>query len=714
MDSQAKIYVAGHSGLVGSALVRRLKESGYNNLILRTRQELDLLDQAAVRDFFEQVNPDFVFLAAAKVGGIMANKEQKADFIYENLAIQNNIIYNSYRVGVKKLLFLGSSCIYPKLAPQPLREECLMSDKLEETNDAYALAKIAGIKMCQSFNQQYGTNFISVMPANVYGPGDNFDLNTGHVFPVLIRRFYEAKLNHRPTVTLWGTGSAFREFLHVDDLADACLFLMNYYHGSEIINIGTSRDITIKELAEIIKQNIGYEGKIIWDVTKPDGTPRKLLDVTRLHNLGWRHRIELVEGLATTVDWFVKNQNQQQTQAIGRSVDYSIPLVGGMFLHEVETKQLLADFILRADYLSMRDQCLRFESEFAIKQGRKFAVLFNSGGSANLALTQSLKNLQLLKNGDNVGFSALTWPTNVMPIIQLGLRPVPLDCQPETLNVMSTNLKTRLETEPLKALFITNALGFVGDLENIKNICQERNILLLEDNCESLGTEIANNKAGNFGLASTFSFFVAHHMSTIEGGMVCTDDEQLADMLRIVRANGWDRNITEKAQVTWRQHFNINSNFEAKYIFYDLAFNLRPTEITGFLGSIQLKYLDDGIDLRSNNYFEVEKAIMTNPDFIILQHSHIKKLSPFALPFVCQSAMLRSKYLAIFSDAGIECRPMIAGNMQKQPFYRKYIDKYYEVPGVDILHNQGFYCGNYSELAVEDLEVIKGCLVKSD
>jgi GDPmannose 4,6-dehydratase len=308
MPKTAKIFVAGHKGLVGSALVRKLKDKGYNNLVLRTRAELDLLDQTAVKNFFEIEKPEFVFLAAAKVGGIMANKEHKADFIYENLLVQNNIIYNAYKSGVKKLLFLGSSCIYPKLAPQPLKEEYLMSDKLEETNDAYALAKIAGIKMCQSFNEQYGTNFISVMPTNLYGPNDRFDLQAGHVLPVLIRRFYEAKTNNQTSIVLWGTGQVYREFLHVDDLADACLWLMNNYHDSSIINIGTGVDLTIKELAETIKNLIGYQGTIVWDSSKPDGTPRKLLDVSKLNNLGWHHKIDLSRGLTETINWFIQNQ----------------------------------------------------------------------------------------------------------------------------------------------------------------------------------------------------------------------------------------------------------------------------------------------------------------------------------------------------------------------------------------------------------------------
>ena len=307
MGTKEKIFVAGHRGLVGSAIVKKLQQKGYTNLILKTHDQLDLLNQQAVADFFEAEKPEKVFLAAAKVGGILANKQQKADFIYKNLQIQNNVIYNCYKHKVNKLLFLGSSCIYPRNCAQPIKEEYLLTGPLEQTNDAYAIAKIAGITMCQSFNQQYKTNFISAMPTNLYGPNDNFDPETGHVLPALIRKFHEAKQTGAPAVILWGTGTVYREFLHVDDLADVLLFLMQSYNNSEIINVGTGTDITIKDLAETIKEITGYEGQITWDKTKPDGTPKKLLDVTKLNNLGWKAKTSLRDGIAQTYEWYKNN-----------------------------------------------------------------------------------------------------------------------------------------------------------------------------------------------------------------------------------------------------------------------------------------------------------------------------------------------------------------------------------------------------------------------
>ncbi len=389
-----------------------------------------------------------------------------------------------------------------------------------------------------------------------------------------------------------------------------------------------------------------------------------------------------------------------------------IPLMKNTFLNEYETKRALAEFILRTDRLSMGSKCTEFESEFSKFQDRKFSILFNSGGSANLAILQALKNLGKIQNGDMVAFSALTWSTNTMPIIQMGLVPVPLDCDAATLNVMSTHLVERLEQVPLKALFLTNVLGFTGDIDEIRKICIDRTIILIEDNCESLGTELPQGKAGNFGLGASFSFFVAHHMSTIEGGMVCTDDEYLAEMLTIVRANGWDRNLSSSQQYKWRKRFGIESEFEAKYTFYDLGFNFRPTEITGFLGLCQLELLKENVFTRQSNYLRLEKIVMSNSDLLALNHKHINVLSTFAVPIVCKSAELRKEYLARFAGAGIEIRPMIAGNMQKQPFYKKYVKDNYDLPGTDFLHDCGFYCGNYPELTESDLETISSCLYK--
>lgn len=307
MDKHSRIFVAGHNGLVGSAIVRSLQAGGYTNIIVRSRKETDLENQGAVFKLFLEEKPEYVFMAAAKVGGILANNTYPVDFIRSNLMVQNNIIDASHFSGVRKLLFLGSSCIYPKLCPQPMKEEYLLTGALEPTNEWYAIAKIAGIKMCQAYRRQHGMNAISLMPTNLYGPGDNFDLNASHVLPALIRKFHEAKLSGAKEVVMWGTGTPRREFLHVDDLADACLHLMLTYNDPEIVNVGTGEDITIHELAEMVKVAVGFEGEIVQDLTKPDGTPRKLLDVSKLHELGWKHKIGLADGIKATYRWFTEN-----------------------------------------------------------------------------------------------------------------------------------------------------------------------------------------------------------------------------------------------------------------------------------------------------------------------------------------------------------------------------------------------------------------------
>jgi GDP-L-fucose synthase len=308
MKHSDKIFVAGHRGMVGSAICRKLQQEGYSQIITRTSKELDLTDQKAVNDFFEKEKPQFVFLAAAKVGGIHANNTYRADFLYRNLMIESNVIHAAHVYGVEKLLFLGSSCIYPKLAPQPLQEDSLLTGTLEYTNEPYAIAKIAGIKMCEAYRDQYGSNFISAMPTNLYGPNDNYDLQNSHVLPALIRKFHEAKINQSPSVEVWGTGSPLREFLHVDDLAEACYFLMQHYNDKQFVNVGCGEDLSIKSLAEMIQSIVGFPGELIWNTEKPDGTPRKLMDVSKIKGLGWSPKISLAQGIAA-----VYQEYQQQS-----------------------------------------------------------------------------------------------------------------------------------------------------------------------------------------------------------------------------------------------------------------------------------------------------------------------------------------------------------------------------------------------------------------
>lgn len=382
-----------------------------------------------------------------------------------------------------------------------------------------------------------------------------------------------------------------------------------------------------------------------------------------------------------------------------------IPLMRSTFIHERETLAALSSWLATAPpRLSMGWWCETFEHSFAAWQGRKHAALFNSGASANLALIQSLQNLGRLPYGSLVGFSALTWATNVMPLMQLGCETRAIDVDPRTLNVTSDTLADHLRD--LDALFITNALGYLPDLDRIRDLCNQGNVLLIEDNCESLGSELPSGKAGNFGLASTFSFFVAHHMSTIEGGMVCTDDPELAEMLVMVRANGWDRNLDSERQDYWRNQAGV-SDFQAAYTFYVPAYNLRPTEITGFLGIVQMRYLDENITRRMVHFANLEPIASANPDFQPLSCSHMARLSPFCFPVVCNTPELRDKYVSKFKQAGVEIRPIIAGNIARQPFYNKL---HLSLPGADKLETCGFYHGLYPELTDSDIAILQECL----
>lgn len=383
-----------------------------------------------------------------------------------------------------------------------------------------------------------------------------------------------------------------------------------------------------------------------------------------------------------------------------------IKLQKSTFLNESDTKKRLCDFISQATILSMGNECKKFEIAFAKKQQRKHAVFVNSGSSADLVLIQALLNIGTLKQGDIVGVSALTWATNIMPLIQLGLQPFLIDCEVETLNVSPSTFKESLKTQPnIKALFITNTLGHSDDISAIAKLCQERGIIFLEDNCESLGSVVEGTLLGNWGLASTFSFFVGHHMSTIEGGMVCTDDDELYNQIVMARAHGWDRNLAATDQKILRDRFNVNE-FYSKYTFYDLAFNLRPTEINGFLGNVQINYWDEIVQKRYKNFLVLHDQIKTNQDLVPLNYSHMDIVSSFAIPVIVKENRYATKYMSKFEEAKVEFRPMIAGSMARQPFYRKYIANPGVQPNAEFIHRNSFYFGNNPELTDAEIELL--------
>lgn len=386
-----------------------------------------------------------------------------------------------------------------------------------------------------------------------------------------------------------------------------------------------------------------------------------------------------------------------------------IKLIKSSFYNETQTKRQLVEFISRAEILSMGAECRKFEEAFAEKQKRKYAVFVSSGSSANLLLIQALLNLGKLNKGDAVGVSSLTWATNVMPIIELGLAPLAIDCEVNTLNISPEKLNG--VTHKIKALFLTNVLGFSDKIEKIKEICEDKNIIFLEDNCESLGSQVGGNLLGNFGLASTFSFFVGHHMSTIEGGMICTDDENLHEILLMARAHGWDRNLPPESQKKLRQEYNIEEFF-SKYTFYDVAYNARPTEINGFLGNIQIQYLDEIIARRVDNFHQFQNVAAQNPDIIPLELNHMDLVSNFAMPVIFRSREAFMRYKEKFEKNNVEIRPIIAGDITQQPFFKKYVPRQDQCPNSNLVHHQGLYFGNNPEMTGEEIEILKNLLVQ--
>lgn len=386
-----------------------------------------------------------------------------------------------------------------------------------------------------------------------------------------------------------------------------------------------------------------------------------------------------------------------------------IKLIKSSFYNESDTKKLLSDFILNSEIFSMNAECLKFEQSFANKQQRKYAVFVANGSVANLLLIQAMLNSGKLKKGDKVGFSALTWPTNVMPLIQLGLNPVAIDCELETLNVSPSKLQEHIKD--IKGLFLTNVLGFCDNLPEIKTMCEDNNVILLEDNCESLGSVIDGELLGNFGVASTFSFFVGHHLSTIEGGMVCTDDEDLKDYLLMARAHGWDRNLSQESQRQLRNSAGVD-DFYAKYTFYDIASNFRPTEINGFIGNTQIQYWDEIVEKRIENFQSYTTAMAKNDDFYQYDLSHMEKISNFSMPIICKTTKLALKYRSKFEAASVEIRPVIAGNMTRQPFYKKYVQHAPANPNSDLVHSNGFYIGNNPELTSNEIDELCNLLQK--
>lgn len=704
------IFIAGHQGMVGSAVLRHLKKYKKYNIIAKERKELDLTNQAAVDTFFNSHKIDQIYICAAKVGGIHANQSKPASFLYENLMVETNIINSAFKNKIPKLLFLGSSCIYPKYSKNPITEDQLLKGILEPTNEAYAIAKIAGVKLCQFYTEQYGNHYNidyrSAMPTNLYGINDTYDLQESHVIPALILKFHLAKVNNYPNVNVWGTGKAKREFIDVDDLAKALHLLMKvpkkiFLKNSKnlnFLNIGSGKDISIYQLSLIVKKIIGYNGNIIFDHSKPDGIKRKLLDVKKINKLGWKTTIKIEDGLKVAYDDFLNNYeiSKDQNKAIKKIKEikskknkFTHPLVRSSWDHKEESA---LSKVINSNQFTMGKTVKTFEKKFSKFIKSKYAIMVNSGSSANLLMVASLffKKNRPLKRGDEVIVPAVSWSTTYFPLYQYGLKVVFVDIDKKTL-VMDTEQLKKAISPKTRLILAVNLLGNSNNYSEIKKIIGKKNIYLIEDSCQAMGTKYKEKYCGTFGIMGSFSSFFSHHINTMEGGIIVTEDEEIYQILLSLRAHGWIRDLPNKNYV-----MNKTGNvFKDTFSFALPGYNLRPLEFSAALGIEQLKKLPKILKIRRKNFTYLQKIFKNHPDIYLQQELGESSWFGFSLIINQTSRLKKNELLNKLNLLGFETRPISAGNFAKNKVvnlfnYRivgsldnaKYIDKY------------GIYIGN--------------------
>ena len=711
-----KIYVAGHEGMVGSSIVNILKKKKNIKLILKNKSEVDLTRQNEVEDFFDLEKPDEVYIAAAKVGGIKYNAAYPAEFIYQNLMIQTNIIQSAKNAKVKKLLFLGSSCIYPKFANQPMQEKDLLTGQLEPTNEAYAVAKIAGIKMCESYNRQYGLDFRCVMPTNLYGPGDKYHPDNSHVIPGMIHKFHNAKEKNIGSVTVWGTGNARREFLYVEDLALASVHVMklnkdiyNKFLGKDsFLNIGLGEDISIKELAYKIKKIVGYKGTVNFDLTQPDGMPQKLLNVKKINRTGWKSKMNLNKGLKISYEDFIKqslkhNYNKKNNQsAIKNSSKYKFPLVKSSW----DSKEYgIFNKVIKSDNFTMSENVKKFESKFSEFIGAKYTVMVNSGSSANLLMVGSLfyRRKNKLKRGDEVIVPSVSWSTSYFPLQQYGLKLVFVDIDINTLNYDTKKLKKAISNKT-RLILCVNLLGNSNNFDEIKKIINKKKIILIEDSCQAMGTTFNKKFTGTFGIIGTYSTFFSHHINTMEGGLLVTDDKEIYQILLSLRAHGWVRELPKKNFVMNK----YGDSFKDSFSFALPGYNVRPLEFSAALGIEQIKKLPYVLEMRRKNAMIFQEIMQNHPDLMIQKEIGHSSWFGFSLIIKQGSKINRNQLLTKLNKLGFETRPISAGN-----FARNKVLKYfnYEIKGdlknSDYLDKNGIVIGNNHADLTEAIKILK-------
>jgi len=699
------IFLAGHNGMVGSAILKKLSKYKKNKLILRNKSELDLRDQTQVKNFFKKEKIDQVYLAAAKVGGINFNSNFQSEFLLDNLMIETNVINSAFNNGVKKLLFLGSSCIYPKLSSQPISEDKLLTGKLEPTNEAYAISKIAGLKLCKYLTDQYGDkkgiDYRSVMPTNIYGDNDTYDLNNSHVIPALLMKFHDAKIKNLSFVEVWGTGKPKREFLHADDLASACYMVMNISKKkysqitkeSNFINIGYGKDISIKDLSFIIKKAVGYQGNIKFNDSKPDGMPRKFLDTKKIRKLGWSPKINFSDGISKTYINFKKSLTINKKDIFLNSTsinnNYLHPLVKSSW-NEKEIKTFSE--VIESDNFTMGARVKKFEKKFSNFVKSKYTVMVNSGSSANLLMVASLFYIKknFLKRGDEVIVPAVSWSTTYFPLYQYGLKLVFVDIDLKTLTFDTDQLKKAI-SKKTKLILAVNLLGNSNNFLEIKKLINKKKIFLLEDNCQAMGTKYYNKFTGTFGISGSYSSFFSHHINTMEGGLIVTNNKEIYQILLSLRAHGWIRELPKKNLV-----MNKTGNFfKDSFSFALPGYNLRPLEFSAALGIEQLKKLPLILKNRRKNAENIKKILINNKNIILQKEQGKSSWFGFSLIIKPGSKLSRDGLVKKLNRLGFETRPISAGNFARNKVLRLFN---YRIVGnlknADYLDKYGLVIGN--------------------
>lgn len=685
MDKKDCIVVLGSGGMVGGALLHRLQSQGYTNVVGVDRSVCDLSDPDQTLSLLLQLQPDFIVITAALVGGIGDNIARPAQFGLQNGLLAASTLQAAHRCEPKRVLFFSSSCVYPTGKDQGIKEEELFSGSPEPTNEMYAIAKIYGMRLAASYRKEFGVSFHSLIPCNLYGPGDQYDPKKSHVVAGLLQRFDQAKKEGRESVVVWGDGTPRREILFVEDAVDATLFLLQQERlDFDHINIGTGVDHTIKEIALQVAETVGYQGKIVFDQTKPNGIARKLLDCTKMHNLGWRAKTGIKKGLSLTYQLM---QEEVQKKSLKKVV---YPLASSSW-DQAEVNAGTA--VLRSGFCTMGEKVKAFERAFAEYHSTPFAVCCNSGSSANLLGVAALVQTGRLKAGDQVIVPAVGWSTTYFPFVQYGLELVFVDVDQESFTIDPELVRNAI-TEKTRCVCAVNLLGVPADFTLLQKICKEHNLLLFEDNCESMGALFTGQKAGTFGEIGTFSSYFSHHICTIEGGMCVTEDQQLYHAMLSIRSHGWDRPLP--------------GGDPTGFCFVMPGYNLRPTELTGAIGIEQLKKLDFLIAARRENAEKLQRAVAGIEEIVLQKERGVSSWFGFAM--VAKSVAQKEGIVRLCREKNIETRPIVTGNFLRQPVCKNIsciCPK--KTPVADQIHDCGFFIGNSHSPLDEEIELLKSC-----